>query len=91
MIQIRVSYNIYLISLLDELVSDLLVNNPEYRMAGDIGDNPVIRTHSLEIGHNPMYYALPTKRGVTFDLNKLKSLRQELVQMKEESIATALN
>lgn len=90
MIQIRVLYNIYLISLLDELVADLLVSNPEYRMAGDIGDNHIIHTLSLEVGHNPMYYALPTKRGVTFDLTKLKSLRNELVQMKEESINIAL-
>lgn len=91
MIQIRVSYNIYLISLLDELVSDLLVSNPEYRMAGDIGDNPIVNTLSREVGHNPMYYTLPTKRGVTFDLTKLSSLRQELVQMKEESIKLALD
>ncbi|MEK8210307.1 hypothetical protein NST41_32450 [Paenibacillus sp. FSL L8-0696] len=90
MIQIRVSYNIYLISLLDELVSDLLVSNPEYRIAGDIGDNPIVNTLSREVGHNPMYYALPTKRGVTFDLTKLRSLRQVLVQMKEESIQIAL-
>lgn len=59
-------------------------------MAGDIGDNPIVNTLSREVGHNPMYYALPTKRGVTFDLTKLRSLRQELVQMKEESIQIAL-
>ncbi len=90
MTEIRVQYIMYLISLLDELVSDLLVSNPEYRMATDLGINPIIHTLSLEVGHNPMYYALPTRRGVTFDLIKLESLRHELVLMKEESIQLAL-
>lgn len=89
MIEIRVLYNIYLISLLDELLSDLLVSNPEYRRALDIGNNPIIQTLSHELGRNPMYYALPTVRGVTFDLNKLMAMKEELVLMKEESIQIA--
>ncbi|WP_059040727.1 hypothetical protein [Paenibacillus rubinfantis] len=75
MVQITVSYYGSLIEILDDLLRDLHVSNPEYRFAFNIGDNPVIRTLAKELGYNPTYFAEPTDRGVIFDLKKLTALR----------------
>jgi hypothetical protein len=89
MTEIKVSYSIYLIGLLDELLSELRVNNPEYRLAFDVGNNPIIQTLSNEVEHLPTYYALPTQRGVTFDLKRLEALRIELMVIKTEALTIA--
>jgi hypothetical protein len=75
--------------MLDELLSDLRVSNPEYRSAFDVGSNPVIETLTKVVDHVPTYYALPTTRGVTFDMKKLEDLRETLITMKNEAVETA--
>lgn len=85
MVAINVSYCIHLVDLLDELVSDVKVSDPEYRFAFDVGSNPIIQTLTREVGHNPAFYALPTERGVKFDLVKLAKLRETLVVKKTEA------
>lgn len=89
MVQISVSYYGYLIEILDELLQDLRVSNPEYRTAFDVGDNPVIQTLAQKMGFNPMYFAEPTERGVVFDLKKLSNLRKELETRHADALQIA--
>ncbi|NBI30399.1 hypothetical protein [Chengkuizengella marina] len=53
-----------LIQMIDDLLKDLRISNPEYRVARDIAENPVIKTVSNALSMNGMYFALPTARGV---------------------------
>lgn len=48
MVYITVSRDISLLDILNDLLRDLNVSNPEYRIAFDIGQNPVIETISRE-------------------------------------------
>ncbi|WP_336775124.1 hypothetical protein [Paenibacillus sp. MMO-58] len=88
-IEIKVSYSIHLIDILDDLLHDLRINNPEYRTAFDVGNNPVVKILASELGHLSTYYALPTERGVTFDIKRLQALREELLSAKVEAIDVA--
>ncbi|MDB5054020.1 MAG: hypothetical protein JWM44_2070 [Bacilli bacterium] len=74
---------------MQNLLNDLGVTNPEYRTAFDVGGNPVIETISKELGYNPCYFALPTDRGVTFDLTKLNKVENDLQLRKDNAVNIA--
>ncbi|MDQ0896324.1 MULTISPECIES: hypothetical protein [unclassified Paenibacillus] len=78
MLEIKAAYYRTLIERLDYLLIDLYKSNPEYGIASDIAQNPVITSLTKELRKNPLDYVAPTRKGVIFHLDHLKDLRSEL-------------
>ena len=62
-----------LIHAIDCLEEEVMVSNPTYKYAWNIGENPIIRNISLALSMNPMYFTLPVENSVKFDLDKIKT------------------
>jgi len=85
-VQIYVSWYGLLTEILDDLLNDLEVSNPEYGTPFEVGDHPVIKTLSRYLGYNPMYFAEPTEYGFVFDLKKLNNLRSDLERKHADAL-----
>ena len=69
---------------IDQLLDDLNVNNPLYRTAFDVGDNPVISLISQALNRVPTYFAEPVGEGVKFNIDKIKEARKQISKIKSK-------